>query len=1116
MSLKNELYAKYMQDANKYAKGFGLDPESSTDGEWDAYRHAYASAAMTQDYGENLANLAGWLNEVNADLFSDYQNPKSRNMDLWNNAKGREIGLEGGSLDDLADKALEALLDGDLIVDPDNDDREYDDADHGIGDDNHTTKPSDPHQTPYDPTTPGMSDPLVIDSDKDGYISTISLEDSSAYFDITGDGVKEKVGWIAPNDGILAYDKNNNGKIDGIDEVFGSDRVSGFTELRQIADSNHDGIIDRKDELYSRLKVWHDKNGDGISQTNELINLKDEGIKSINLNAVSTNIEVNGNIITEASKYTDSNGNLELAADVELQYLEKVESNPTATNEFEMDPTTLDLANLRGYGYVENAFNVYNKDENFKTLAKEYANDITKVATNFEEFIAEWSGFYKMAESKGVSKEDFSENVLGVPSIKVWVLERFAGAIVDKWRTEAHIRENTGGGYHTTSYQNEQYIHDSFNKLVEQYESKFAIETFYAEVFSDTYYNIGFDEFVIDNSEAFYSKVTDYLNNSEIDIKNRLYLAQVMNMQEGVFLHFDAETIVDAIQDTELQTTISDIYKDKVHFEYIREDGHYRYENSLIYADDTDEFITLETKQTTTIIAQKGDDKIIDNAGGDTTYIFSKGDGSDIIYDSNGNDTLKFKDITLSEVDIQADGSDLIITRKEDSTDKIIIKDWMKLDNRIENITFAGENQVDLRELLFPVNDEDNYMELTNYDDLIDALDGDDEVKAFNGNDSITGGKGNDILYGGTGNDTYYFNRGDGSDIIIDTSGNDKLQFGEGITKEDIAVKLLGNDLVVALKEDGKTYEELSDKIVLQNWLDSSKRVENILLNDGTIIKADALQGITGGDDTLVYGDSFIVLNALDGDDNITTGSGDDTITGGSGNDTINAGSGNNTISGGIGDDTLNSGNGADTLIGGAGNDTLNAGSGDDTLTGGTGVDTLRGGLGNDKYIFNLGDGHDTIIDAYTYGYGGSSSKDAGNDTIVLGEGISQDDISVTIVGADIVVQINDDDSLTIKNATSANFAVENIELEDGTLLKVQDLQSATEGNDTLAFGNSNVVLDALSGDDSVTTGSGNDSITGGSGNDIIHTNDGADSLLGGEGADTLVAGRGNDTLTGG
>ena len=46
--------------------------------------------------------------------------------------------------------------------------------------------------------------------------------------------------------------------------------------------------------------------------------MNEAGVKSIDLRYVETNIEVNGNLITDASHYTDSEGNLELAADIEL------------------------------------------------------------------------------------------------------------------------------------------------------------------------------------------------------------------------------------------------------------------------------------------------------------------------------------------------------------------------------------------------------------------------------------------------------------------------------------------------------------------------------------------------------------------------------------------------------------------------------------------------------------------------------------------------------------------------------------------------------------------------------------------------------------------------------
>ncbi len=42
---------------------------------------------------------------------------------------------------------------------------------------------------------------------------------------------------------------------------------------------------------------------------------------------------------------------------------------------------------------MANAFDVYNIDEDFKKLALDFSVDISKTATNFEEYLAQWSGF---------------------------------------------------------------------------------------------------------------------------------------------------------------------------------------------------------------------------------------------------------------------------------------------------------------------------------------------------------------------------------------------------------------------------------------------------------------------------------------------------------------------------------------------------------------------------------------------------------------------------------------------------------------------------------------------------------------------------------------------------
>jgi Ca2+-binding RTX toxin-like protein len=140
---------------------------------------------------------------------------------------------------------------------------------------------------------------------------------------------------------------------------------------------------------------------------------------------------------------------------------------------------------------------------------------------------------------------------------------------------------------------------------------------------------------------------------------------------------------------------------------------------------------------------------------------------------------------------------------------------------------------------------------------------------------------------------------------------------------------------------------------------------------------------------------------------------------------TISGTNADETISGGAGDDTIDGGNGADVLYGGAGNDLIdgsagNAGSynqppGNDTLIGGTGDDTLRGGGGNDVYVFNAGDGHDTIRDYYIQHYRSPLGKvfapvevDGGVDTLQFGAGITADDAWFMLDGDTLVVGLRD------------------------------------------------------------------------------------------------------------
>ena len=171
------------------------------------------------------------------------------------------------------------------------------------------------------------------------------------------------------------------------------------------------------------------------------------------------------------------------------------------------------------------------------------------------------------------------------------------------------------------------------------------------------------------------------------------------------------------------------------------------------------------------------------------------------------------------------------------------------------------------------------------------------------------------------------------------------------------------------------------------------------------------------------------VIYAYAEDSNLSGGAGNDRIVGNTGNDTLSGGVGSDVLEGGAGNDRIDGGLGNDTLIGDDGNDVLLGGAGYDVLQGGAGDDRLEGGLGNDLYIFNRGDGHDTIYDSI------------GNDTLKIGANLSDlwfekngKNINISIIGTD--------DSITIEQGASLLHRVETIELDDDKSLNFKEINN--------------------------------------------------------------------------
>lgn len=116
-------------------------------------------------------------------------------------------------------------------------------------------------------------------------------------------------------------------------------------------------------------------------------------------------------------------------------------------------------------------------------------------------------------------------------------------------------------------------------------------------------------------------------------------------------------------------------------------------------------------------------------------------------------------------------------------------------------------------------------------------------------------------------------------------------------------------------------------------------------------------------------------------------------------------------------DTILSGGSGSDILYGHAGNDTLNAGAGNDLLVGGTGSDTLTGGAGADKFVFNFGDGIDTVTDF----------TDSEGDVIALhGYGVTTFtglETLMTQVGSDTVITFDAQDQIVLHNVQMAQLS---------------------------------------------------------------------------------------------
>ncbi|MCV6547274.1 MAG: hypothetical protein OIF56_08350, partial [Cohaesibacter sp.] len=948
-----------------------------------------------------------------------------------------------------------------------------------------------------------------------------------------GDGIREKVAWVSPDDAILVHDKNGNGQIDGISEVFGNGQRDGFEELADY-DSNKDRIIDAKDAEFSELRLWQDKNGNGSVDAGELKTLGELGIKSLALHSTLSNDVVAGNQIGRDGTFTKNDGSTGSVRSVwfETRPYDRIFVKPDGYKE---DPEAGKLPDLKGYGKLGNLRYAMSVDSSLKAAVKALVSSSATMSgsdfmTAFEAILVQWAG------AKDVATDSRGQHINGQ---HLAVLEAFYGT------NFSQVVRNSNPSPNPTDAVTGKNLEDLYQGLLDGMAARFASQSANSWILLEKNWSNLIDHqllpFVAGNTLKYdqaAGKLTGNLDKVVLTIATQAALSDSGSLK----LILDRLPLIKALRldlyghgadnkakfVADLKAGIVKHFKSASLAEMA---AAYVEANGAIQQGDDAANVLNGNNAAELIVGGKGDDTLDGKAGADS-YVYSLGDGKDVIkdldYSSNIKDSLLLHKIKPGEITLSASGNDLVLAMPDGGS--VTLKNQLyNTYNGIERIVFDNGTVWDRAEIKKQyLNDG--------------STDGNDSITGSNSDDIITGGKGDDVINGKTGSDSYIYNLGDGKDVVTDldySSGvKDKIIL-KGITPAQVALSLSGKDLVLTMPDGGS--------ITLKNqFYNAYNGIEQVVFDDGTIWDRSELTKQYLADQSTSGNDTIIGSYAAE---TITAGKGDDVIDGKKGADSYvyRLGDGQDVItdldySSGVKDKIVlkgitpaqvklaqsgknlvmtmpdggtitvknqfeNAYNGIEEVVfddgtiwavsdfkglylasvSTSGNDTITGFSGsNDVITGGKGDDIIDGKSGADSYVYNLGDGKDVITDLdYNSGV---------KDKIIL-KGITPAQVTLSLSGKDLILTMPDGGAIKLKNQFhNAYNGIEQVVFDDGTIWDRNEItrqylvDQSTGGNDTIIGSYAAETITAGKGDDIINGKTGADSYVYrlGDGQDVI------------------------------